>query len=85
MPTWTTEDQERALADGWGIFRNDPRAVRIAAYDDADEFTDDAEAEQHVLEAARWGDALAAKALHYLAYAAPRYHVMLTCGADGAA
>jgi hypothetical protein len=80
MPTWTREDQDRALADGWGIFGNDPQASRIAAYDDADEFADDAEAEQHVLEAARWGDALAAKALDHLASVAPRYHVTLTRG-----
>jgi hypothetical protein len=81
MPTWTMEDQDWALADGWGIFGDSPQAARITAYDDADEFADDAEAEQHVVAAARWGDALATKALAYLASVAPRYHIMLTRGA----
>lgn len=66
MSGWTHEDQERALAEGWGVFDNSDYGLRIERFDSAAIFASDVEAIKHVRALSDSGDALARKALRFV-------------------
>lgn len=68
MINWETEDQERALAEGWGIFDNSDNGMRIERFDDAHRFDSDAAAVAFVGLRAALGNPLARKAFEQLAW-----------------
>lgn len=67
---WTGEQQDMALAEGWGIFDvspiTGPNFERIERWDEADIFTSDGAALEHVQAAALNEHQLAIDALAYL-------------------
>lgn len=68
MASWTHDDQQCALADGWGIFENSDHGHRIERHDDAGRFDCDAAAQAYVAIRALERDQLAKKAWEELAW-----------------
>ena len=65
---WTTQQQVRALSDGWMIVDNSDHGQRIERYDEMARFDCDAAAQAYVALRAINGDPLARSAWDYLAY-----------------
>lgn len=64
---WTYADQEKALADGWGVFSNTDHGERIERHDEMERFKSDAAAIAYVGRQAAKGNRLARKAFKHLA------------------
>lgn len=65
---WTTENQQRAMCEGWLIAENSDHGPRIERYDDSQRFNSDAAATAFVGLCASLGGFLARRAFEYLAY-----------------
>ena len=65
---WTALDQEKALADGWGVFENTDHGLRVERHDSLGRFDCDAAAIAYVAAAALCGNQHAAKAVYHLAW-----------------
>jgi len=65
---WTTDDQNHALAEGWGIFDNSDHGMRIERHDALQRFDCDAAAQAFVAVRAILGDKLAQLAWDELAW-----------------
>jgi len=72
LMTWTHEDQEAAMEQGWLIADNSDHGLRIERYDDAQRFDSDAAAVAYVGRRAGLGAPLARRAFEHLSW----YHAV---------
>ncbi|AMB48308.1 hypothetical protein [Methylobacterium sp. AMS5] len=73
MPTWTNEDQETALARGWGVFETMESGPIIQRWDDLPIFLSDDDAARHV-RSCQAASPLCRKAVLYLGVAQREWH-----------
>jgi hypothetical protein len=78
MIAWTNEQQNLALADGWGVFDNSDHGLRIERHDAAQRFDCDAAAQAYVSVRAMNGDRLAKSAWREIAW----HHAVLDAADD---
>lgn len=73
MPAWTFDDQEQALARGWGVFEDADAGPQIQRYDEAEIFASDQAACLHVRECQQTSP-LCRKAILFLGVAQREWH-----------
>lgn len=76
---WSMAQQERALADGWGVFENSDHGHRIERHDETGRFDCDAAAQAYVAMRALHGDVLCRHAWEALAF----FHAVSDAAEDG--